>query len=102
MLLPCLILFAANQVAQYYHIGNWLTTGYLDDLLLFPIALSIATLFLPRPPGRNAILVGLAAMSLLFEVIMPLFNTRFTPDPIDVICYAIGAAFWMFYEIKFG
>lgn len=76
---------------------------YLNDLLCMPLVLTF-TLFLQRTfTFRNLThvlskyQVGIAVLyySLGFEVILPMFMPRYTPDPLDVLAYALGG--WYFY-----
>jgi len=77
---------------------------YLNDLLCMPLVLTL-TLFLQRTfTFRNPdhvfskYQVGIAVLyySLGFEVILPLFMSRYTADPLDVLAYALGG--WYFYS----
>jgi hypothetical protein len=38
------------------------------------------------------------ALSLAFEWWIPSFDARFTPDPVDALAYALGAAIWRLAE----
>jgi hypothetical protein len=78
---------------------------YLNDLLCMPLVLTL-TLFLQRTfTFRNPshvftkYQVGLAVLyySLGFEVILPLFMSRYTADPLDVLAYALGGWYFYFY-----
>lgn len=72
----------------------WMSS-YLEDLLCLPLLLS-CTLFLMRKLKRLTVLHAghllftVAYVAVLFEGILPELSARYTADPLDVICYAIG------------
>ncbi|WP_117880207.1 hypothetical protein [Aureibaculum luteum] len=90
------VIFLINQIFQYFNIGIVFSTSYLDDLLFFPITLSIIKLYENRRSANYKIpvkhtIIGLLIISVLFEIIIPKIDLRFTGDYIDVIFYSLGA-----------
>lgn len=82
------------------HIGGWFTHGYLNDVLCLPLFLPMILraqqiLGLRRHddyPRLWEVLQHWAIFSIVFEVIIPRFPSRFdsTADPFDVLAYLAG------------
>jgi hypothetical protein len=105
LLLGSLIVFGVHQAAIA---GGWSAPwadSYLDTFLFLPIALGLPAwaLRLWQPDFRwnpRFIAGAWAAASLAFEVWIPSFDTRFTADALDSVCYAFGA--WVFWRTEAG
>ena len=66
----------------------------MDDLLFFPISLSLIRIFQNSHndyeiPVYHS-LIGLIIISLLFEYLLPKLDLRFTSDFVDILYYVIG------------
>gem|GEM_PF-1859234 len=67
---------------------------YLDDLLFFPIALSIIEFYHGCSIPLMHTLLGIVFISILFEIILPLCSDCYTADCIDVVFYFCGATIY--------
>lgn len=93
-----LILLILKKTGVYF-VG---LSDYGADLLAMPVALSIALWVIRRSSSEQKtyrlswtlIASGVVIFSVLFEGLFPLLSERFTADPIDVVAYALGAAFF--------
>lgn len=105
ILITYLLVFITNQILQYLNITSNFTNNYLDDILFFPIALSVNLIYQTRTqknyklPFTHAIL-GLVFISVLFEIIIPKLDTRFTQDVYDVLAYFLGIV--IYYIVIYG
>jgi hypothetical protein len=79
--------------------------NYLNDLLCMPIVLKIcqyAIRFIRRDKHLNIpvnISLTLTVLySLYFELLLPLFHSRYTADAIDVVLYFLGLLFFLWIE----
>lgn len=76
--------------------------AYGDDLMAMPVVFGICLQLMrwvhPAKEelifSKTNILVGLAYFSIVFEIILPRISEVYTADPLDVLCYALGA--WVF------
>lgn len=94
LLVTSLGVFLLSQITQNIGLASSFVSSYLDDLLFFPIALSIIWIVENKKrkyeiPVYHSI-IGLGVISVLFEVIIPNFDARFTSDYVDVIFYSLG------------
>lgn len=96
------LLFLLNQFLESRQIFLPYIHAYLDDLLCFPIVLTL-TLSLLRKIYQNPhfrfttmqIVFAVAYFSLVFEVILPYFSANYKGDVWDVVAYSLGAkVFW--------
>lgn len=96
-------LFIINQLSESQQIFLPYIHAYLDDLLCFPIVLTLI-LFLLRKIYRNPhyrftttqIVFAVAYFSLVFEVFLPYFSANYRGDVWDVVAYGLGA--WVFWK----
>ncbi|WP_276498361.1 hypothetical protein [Pontibacter litorisediminis] len=94
-----LVLAAANQLLELAGIYVWPLHTHLDDLLVLPLALTVALaaerLYF-RNPGfvlpQRFTLLALLLFSVVFEGLLPLLHQKYTADPWDVAAYGVGAA----------
>ncbi len=96
--------WVAYQLQPHQFSNNSLIHSYLDDLVVIPIVLGgILVIFrnlvfkstvYTFPKARIWIVVAIFAA--YFELIIPRFNTGFTADIFDVLCYAIGGLYFQF------
>jgi hypothetical protein len=96
----CCALYALNRWGLKPKLGSEFLHGQFNDLLLIPCALP-PVLWLQRkmglrahdaPPTPGEILAHLIVWSVLFEFVGP-HIMRVTGDMLDVLAYAVGAAF---------
>jgi predicted membrane protein len=79
--------------------------GMINDLFCLPILLTLVlalqNFFFPKyceaKLSLQKVLFMWIYMSIAFEVIMPLFSTRYTADWIDVPAYLAGGIFFYFF-----
>ncbi|WP_187263409.1 magnesium citrate secondary transporter [Pontibacter beigongshangensis] len=101
--LLCFFLFLLNQVLELSGIFLWPLHTHLDDLLCLPLALTVvlaAERWYFKRPGFvlpvSYILSAFAVFAVVFELLLPLFFTRYTADALDVQAYAAGGlAFYL-------
>lgn len=73
--------------------------SYGDDLMAMPVVFGICLQIMRwwHPLGddltfsRNLIFLGLIYISVVFELVLPIFSDAYTGDFLDVLCYAFGA-----------
>jgi hypothetical protein len=99
-----IVLFSTNQVLQFYGLSTEFMTSYLDDLLFFPITLSLIRIFENRNKNFEIpiyhSLIGLILISLLYEYLVPKIDQRFTADTVDILYYSIGIIIYHLTRIK--
>ena len=102
-------LFLAYRIWENLSFPPYFMRNYFEDLLAIPIILGIALVFQRAVTYRkgNHILtntqIGLTTFSIavVFELILPLYYSRYYADWIDVICYTLGALFFkVFLNVK--
>ncbi len=99
------LLFLLNQWLEHQGIYVPLLFSYLDDLLVMPIVLTLTLLFQRyvtfKDPGYTFstwhVLVAIVYFSLIFEVVLPRYSSRYTADPLDVLAYAAGGALFYYF-----
>lgn len=87
----------------FHHSGVKLLDNYLLDLLCMPLVLEVtrhAMRLIISPNydlSKFQILFALIYVSVLFEYLLPLHQSRFHADGVDVVIYCAGAIIWHFY-----
>lgn len=102
LFIAAVVLAAGNQMLERNGIFIPYVHAYLDDLLCFPLVLTVG-LAAYRTVLRNERYVmgpwqvwpAVALYALVFEVVLPMHSTIYTADPMDVVAYAVGAAAFM-------
>lgn len=102
MFISLLIIFVLNQIVGQTPLRLLFIRSYLDDLLCFPIVLTIVILAHRnlRPNNREYVLpvshiiLSVFLFSLLFEVVLPKVHSKFTGDVFDILAYIVGAFFF--------
>jgi hypothetical protein len=107
LFLLCLVLFVIHQL-QPAAISHPLADAYLDDLLCMPVCLFpmlyVFRLFLGsqyRFPASYLAGVWLF-FSLYFEVFLPHYNSLFTADWADIVCYGLSTLLFAFMQRSAG
>jgi hypothetical protein len=102
MFMAAVVLAAGNQLLEHNGIFIPYVHAYLDDLVCFPIVLSIGLAAYRVILGNAHYVMGhwqvwpaVALYALVFELVLPMHSTIYTADPLDVLAYAIGAAAFM-------
>jgi uncharacterized BrkB/YihY/UPF0761 family membrane protein len=107
LFIVCFFLFVTHQVLQkIFHVKLLWVDSYIDNLLAMPIILSlwqVEKIWLYRKGPANKIsaleiFVATLYISLISEVIFPLFSKDFKEDSVDVIVYFIGSG--LFYGVN--
>lgn len=102
LLLFLILIFLSNQVFEIFGGKISFLYSYLDDILFFPIILTVTLIILQIKINRNfilskqLILISVLFFSILLEIIYPKLSNRFTFDPIDIFVYGVGALFFYF------
>lgn len=94
----CFVLWVANQLLELSGIYIRPLYSYLDDLLCFPLTLTIILAaqrayfnnYSITIPVSHAVF-AVAAFTFCFELVLPLFSEKYTADMQDVLAYSIGA-----------
>ncbi|TXK33742.1 hypothetical protein FVR03_18975 [Pontibacter qinzhouensis] len=95
--LLCFFLFLLNQVLELAGFYIWPLHTHLDDLLCLPLVLtlvlSVERRYFNSPEfvlPLSYVLSAFVFITVVFELLLPLFYTRFTADAFDVLAYAAG------------
>lgn len=94
----CILLFCLNRALEQAQLYVWPLYAYLDDLLCLPLTLGLI-LAVQRSYFQNQnmtipvrhIVFAVAAFSVCFELLLPLYKPLYTADLLDVAAYAVGA-----------
>jgi hypothetical protein len=105
LFLACALTYGLNIFCLKPAFSYWFFQHYLNDLVCMPLVL-VVTIFMQRSffnkPAYNLNKyqtgIAVAYFTLMFEVVIPLWNARYTADFWDVFCYGFGG--WLFY--RFG
>jgi len=95
-------LFLFNQLAESQQIFLPYIHAYLDDLLCFPIVLTLILFFLRKiyqspdyQLSTYQIAFAVLYFVVVFEGLLPHFSEDYTADVWDVVAYTFGAViFW--------
>ena len=103
-LLGMAFVYVGLLIAQWLdlRLPFWMTS-YLEDLLCLPLLLSCTLLLMRKLKRLTALHAGhllftVVYVAVLFEGILPELSARYTADPHDVICYALGGL--IFYIVQ--
>ena len=96
-------IFLINQLFQYFGIGNYFTTCFLDDLLFFPVSYSLIEYYFKIVGKKIEIstrfaIIGIIITYIIFEILLPILSEKYTSDFYDLLFYIIGTIIFM----KFG
>ncbi|RDV14363.1 hypothetical protein DXT99_14660 [Pontibacter diazotrophicus] len=94
----CILLFCLNRALEQAQLYVWPLYAYLDDLLCLPLTLGLI-LTVQRVYFQNQTIVipvrhivfAVAAFSVCFELLLPLYKPLYTADVLDVMAYTLGA-----------
>lgn len=97
------LIFVLNRVFEVLGWSNSALRSWLDDVLVLPLALGFA-LWVHRRRGRSPewtipvfqVILAVVLYSVFFEMILPVFSTRATSDPLDLIAYGAGGVLFHF------
>ena len=90
-------LFALNKYAEIKSIYIPFIHSYMDDILFMPVALwfiqAVCRLIYGHTFKLNSkhILLLFIYVSIMFELVVPRFNSYFVSDIFDVACYLFGS-----------
>ena len=103
----CITAFIINQLLQFIGIYNTFTSSYLDDLLFFPITFSIIVYVIKKKRNQinykmplAHIILSIIIVSLIFEVLAPLFLDYIYADYNDIVFYCLGSYCFYIYQSK--
>ncbi len=102
-----ILLFVISQLLQYFNSAPLFVSSYLDDIVVIPIILPIVQVLL-RIIQKNQhyqldfgmVLTTVLLLTIVFEIILPRYSTRYTSDYWDVFCYSLGALFYWKFQNK--
>lgn len=94
----CTLLFCLNRALEQAQVYVWPLYAYLDDLLCMPLTLGLI-LAVQRAYFQDQRLVipvrhiafAVAAFSICFELLLPLYKPLYTADVLDIAAYVSGA-----------
>lgn len=97
--------FLIHQALIYTGRSTGWADSFLDPLCTVPVVLGIPAWAVQRwvPDWRLPwahTFVFTALLSTVFEGVIPIWDARFTADPLDAIAYAVGALAWRLSEPK--
>jgi len=79
---------------------------YWQDIIAVPLTLLIVCLIrrfrgITKPIPLAHIVGTVIAFATVFEIVLPLLSSRFTPDVWDLWCYILGGIIvWLFIRVK--
>ncbi len=80
-------------------INNHLTDLYAVPMYCYTIQFLMSGVFRYKwKPDLKFILLSTLYITLIFEVLGPVFSEKFVGDIIDVVCYLVGAIVFYFYN----
>jgi hypothetical protein len=97
---------ATTKRYVFHPSGIKLLDNYLLDLLCMPLVLEITRqamrlFFSPSYDlSKVQILFAVLYVSLLFEYLLPMYQTRFHSDVVDVVVYCAGTIIWYLFLRK--
>ena len=92
-----ILLFTLKNVLGY----SPLLINVLNDILALPFILICMNFIMKRIYGTkfsmtiNFAMITFLTVSVLFEIIFPMFSSKLTSDGIDIILYLIGTALFL-------
>ena len=97
--LAALAVFSLHQLVIAFGLYFLLLDSFLDPLCTVPVVLGLPSMLGRRIWPRlmlswGSVFLFTLALLLAFEWWIPSFDARFTPDPVDALAYALGAAIW--------
>jgi len=97
--LAALAAFSLHQLVIAFGLYFLLLDSFLDPLCTVPVVLGLPSMLARQIWPRlvlswGAVVLFTLALLLAFEWWIPSFDARFTPDPVDALAYALGAAIW--------
>jgi len=101
-----ILIFALNQLFENFGGRIFFLYSYLDDLLFFPIILTLIliiqqkTFHINYVLSKQSIFFSFIFFSVLTEIIYPNISPRFTYDSFDLIAYALGVMIFYWYFNK--
>lgn len=89
------LLYLIAHHAQSFGWGPETFRFYMKDVLIVPLVISAVGIVMgiftkDFKPGKKETIIAVVYITLVFEIILPLFGTKFAFDPADVVCYAAG------------
>tara|TARA_Y100000389_G_C17208944_1_gene387522 strand:+ start:126 stop:452 length:327 start_codon:yes stop_codon:yes gene_type:complete len=95
-----LVCFLSHQIAIKYNFSNQFLDSWIDPLLFIPVLIGGIEIFLKFLRNdftlKPIIIYSFAAASVvLFEIIIPSFDNRFTSDVIDGFALFSGAFIYL-------
>ncbi len=102
LFLIAVLLAALNQLVERNGIHIPIVHAYLDDLLCFPIVLTVGLVGYRLTLGNSNYKLGhwqvwpaVVLYALVFEWVLPSYSPIYTGDPLDVLAYIVGATAFM-------
>ena len=99
-----IIIYGANQFFMK-PANNSFLNFYLNDMLAVPIVLNLVLISFKMLYSSTNIYLGIdkiiftvVYISILFELILPHFFTRYSSDWIDVVMYIIGGFIYFIFQ----
>ena len=101
--LAALAAFSLHQLVIAFGLYFLLLDSFLDPLCTVAVVLGLPSMLARQIWPRlvlswGAVALFTLALLLAFEWWIPSFDARFTPDPVDALAYALGAAIWRLAE----
>lgn len=102
-LIILLLLAAGYKALEYTGSAPSLLSSYFEDIIALPLMLLIAQWLIRKLHVKwrafkvniRDVIVITIGFALYFEGVLPVFDSRFTPDPIDIFCYASGSLIFL-------
>ena len=102
LFLTSVVIAAGNQIMERNGIFLPVVHSYLDDLLCFPVVLTVGLFGYRAVTGDTAYTLGrfqvwsvVALYAFTFEVVLPKRSSVYVADMMDIVAYALGALVFM-------
>lgn len=102
LFLALIVLLISYKIVEY-NFGNVpFLHAYLEDIIALPLLLKSSLLVVQYSNktweslvlDNEEIVAITVVFAVYFEAILPHYNANFTADPLDVLCYSLGAWFY--------
>lgn len=97
-----LVLYSLLYLSKLFQINLGLISAYLADLIAIPFIILLLERFMKVlytdrfKTNIFHIAITVIAVSVMFEVVLPKYNSHFYADPFDVLCYFSGGIITFF------
>ncbi len=96
--LTYLVLLIFIKTCRFYEIDLGIFNSYLTDLIAVPTMAHLGSFITSKLIFKNSLytypflylIITATVLSILMEIIMPIYSTNYTGDWMDIVCYFVG------------